>query len=83
MTHSEDALLLAVIVKGDGALATLSVSVQGSSQKMTLIQDAAWTRLPEGQWLWVRQRGDAIRFKRADGAAGEFKPPLSLSGRSW
>lgn len=82
-SQTDDALLLAVIAEGDGSLSTLAAAIQGASQKLTLIQDAAWTRLPDGKWLWMRQRGDSIKFKDADSAIGEFVPPLGLSGRTW
>lgn len=82
-SQTDDALLLAVVAKGDGSLATLAASIQGSSQKLTQIQEVAWHRLPDGRWLWMRQRGDTITYGGKDEPKGEFKPPLSLSGRTW
>lgn len=82
-TQTDDALLLAVIAKGDGSVSTLAASVQGSSQRLALIQDLAWQRLPDGRWLWMRQRGDVISFGAKDEPKGEFTPPLGLSGRTW
>lgn len=81
--QTDDALLLAVIAQEDGTLSTLAASIQGSSQRLTLIQDVAWQRLEDGRWLWMRRRGDSISYGAKDEPKGEFKPPLSLSGRTW
>lgn len=80
---AEDALLVAVIADAKGGLSTLSASVIGSSKKLTLNQDIGWHRLPTGQWLWVRQRGESIRFGSPGTPPGEIKLALSLGGRSW
>jgi len=83
MTQAEDALLVAVIAKGDGGLSTVAASIQGASKKLFVVPDLGWHRLPSGQWLWMRQRGDSIRYGAKDVPTEVFTPPLGLSGRTW
>ncbi len=80
---AEDALLLAVLADPKGSLSTLSATITGASKRLSLNQDIGWHRLPGGQWLWARQRGESIRFGSPGSPPGEIKPALSLGGRSW
>jgi hypothetical protein len=80
---AEEALLLAIVADSKGSLSTLSATITGSSKRLSLNQDIGWYRLSGGQWLWVRQRGESIRFGSPGTPPGEIKLALSLGGRSW
>lgn len=80
---ADEGLILAIIADTKGSLSTLSATISGASRKLTLNQDIGWHRLSTGEWLWVRQRGDSIRFGSPGTPPGEIKLALSLGGRSW